>query len=211
MAIDTVISSHGGEILATGVTFEEYLVRFAGMHCELVDGNVIKMSPVSLTHQNSLGYIHALLGWYFEYRQIGCVILQPFVQRLKNVESKREPDLLVILRPNFERIKETYLDGAADICIEIASPGTEDVDRGDKFIEYEKGGVGEYWLFDPRRSEALFYRLNAEGLYVPQQVDVQGNYRTPLLPDFVLHVPTLWLTPLPSLSVILNTVQDMLK
>lgn len=211
MAIDTVVSRHRGEILATGVTFEEYLERFDGIHCELVDGNVIKMSPVSLSHQNNLEYLRALLNWYFEYRQIGRVILQPFVQRLEHVDSKREPDLLVILSPHFDRIKETYLDGAADICIEIVSPGTEDVDRGDKFLEYEKGGVGEYWLFDPRRTEALFYRLNDEGLYVPQQVDAQGNYQTPLLPDFVLHVPTLWQTPLPRLSSIVASVQKMLK
>ena len=211
MPIDTVINTHGGEILATGVTFEEYLVRFDGIHCELVDGNVIKMSPVWLGHQDLQVYLLLLLNMYFDLKPLGKIIPQPFVQRLTLADSKREPDLLMILNENLAHLKQTYLDGPADICIEIASPGTEDIDRGDKFLEYEKGGVGEYWLFAPRRTEALFYRLNAEGLYVPQQVDQRGNYRTQLLPDFELHVPTLWQTPLPSLSAIVKSVQAMMK
>lgn len=119
--------------------------------------------------------------------------------------------MLLVLNTNQSQLKDAYLDGPADVCIEISSLGTEATDRGKKFIEYEKGGVGEYWLFDPRRFESLFYHLNADGLYVPQQIDAQGNYRTPLLPDFVLHVPTVWQKPLPSLSAIVASVQDMLK
>jgi Uma2 family endonuclease len=211
MAIDTVINQYGGEILATGVSFEEYLVRFDGMHCELVDGNVIKMSPVSLEHQDLQLYLILLFSTYFDLRPIGKIVSQPFVQRLLLVDSKREPDLLVILNENLARLKPTYLDGAADICIEIASPGTEDIDRGKKFLEYEKGGVVEYWLFDPQRSEALFYRLNADGLYESQKVDALDNYQTPLLSGFVLHVPTLWQTPLPGPSSIFASVKEMLK
>lgn len=52
MTSNFVTKPHTGEILATGVTFEEYLERFAGIHCELVDGTVIKPSSPSLGHQN---------------------------------------------------------------------------------------------------------------------------------------------------------------
>lgn len=211
MSVDTVINKYGGEILATGVTFEEYLERFAGMHRELVDGNVIKMSPVSLSHNNLRLYLIGLFSAYFGHRPIGKILSQPFVQRLLLVDSKREPDLFIVLNENLARLTQTYLDGPADICIEISSPGTEDTDRGDKFLEYEKGGVGEYWLFDPRRREALFYRLNADGLNEQQRPDVDGNYRTSLLPTSVLHVPTLWLESLPDYLAIMNAIQEMLK
>ena len=211
MAIDTVMNTHGGEILATGVTFEEYLVRFDGIHCELVDGNVIKPSSPSLSHQNLKLYLFSLLKAYFDLKPICTVILQPFVQRLTKFASIREPDLLLVLTNNRSRLKDNYLDGPADVCIEISSLGTEASDRGKKFLEYEKGGVGEYWLFDPRRFEALFYRLNADGLYEPQRPDKDGNYQTPILPNFMLHVPTLWQDPLPDFVIIGKAVQDMLK
>src|SRR4051794_33769951 len=121
MAIDTVINTHGGEILATGVTFEEYLERFAGMHCELVDGNVIKMSPVTIQHQDFLEYLLLLLRAYFDFTKIGLFISQPFTKRLQNVGQKREPDLMIVRVKNFARIENTFKNGPADICIEIVS------------------------------------------------------------------------------------------
>lgn len=211
MSVDIVARPQTGEILATGVSFEDYLERFAGMHCELVEGNVIKMAPASLHHQDLSGYVYSLLGWYFEYRQIGRVIQSPFVQRLSGGQPKREPDLLVVLNENLHRLNDTFLDGPADICIEISSPGTVDVDRGDKFVEYEQGGVAEYWIFDSRRREALFNRLNADGVYELQRTDADGNYQTPLLPGLVVHAPTLWLVPLPGPAAIMQAIQAMLK
>jgi Uma2 family endonuclease len=124
---------------------------------------------------------------------------------------KREPDLEIILNTNAGELKPTYMDGPADICIEIISPGSVGEDRGTKFSEYEKGGVGEYWIFDPIHQEALFYRLNANGVYMPQYADTEGNYRTPALPGLVLHVPTLWQEQLPGPIAVAQAVQAMVK
>jgi len=211
MAIDTVINKYGGEILATGVTFEEYLERFDGMHCELVDGNVIKMSPITIQHQNIFGYLFVLLGAYFDFAKNGRVITQPFTQRLPNVQPKREPDLMVVLAENFGRIRQTFLDGPADVCIEIVSEESASRDYMTKLEEYQEGGVDEYWLFDPLRRVALFYRLNANGLYEPQSLDAEGNYRSARLPGLVIHVPTLWQIPLPGTGAIVRSVEEMLK
>jgi Uma2 family endonuclease len=123
----------------------------------------------------------------------------------------REPDLQVIMNTNTGQLKPTLMDGPADICIEIASPGTIDVDRGDKFVEYEKGGVTEYWFLDSIHREALFYRLNEAGVYVPQPIDQDGNYRTTALPGLVVHVPTLWQDELPGPGATFRAVEAMLK
>lgn len=200
----------GGEILATGVSFEEYLEKFAGIHCELVGGVVIKMSPAGLIHNTIQNYLYMLLSAYFTLRPIGRVISQPFTQRLPNVEPKREPDLLVILNSNPHVLRETYMDGPADICIEIVSPDSIDRDRGIKFQEYETGGVPEYWILDPIHREPLFYHLNDGGLYVPQSLDGDGNYQPPTLPDLMLHIPTLWNDPLPNFYEIAEAVKAML-
>jgi Uma2 family endonuclease len=199
------------QIIATGVSFEEYLEVYAGMHCELVRGNVIKMSPASFRHNAVIGYLHMLLVAYFSLRPIGQVIPQPFTQRLPNVEPKREPDLLVLLNTNLARLKPTYLDGPADICVEVLSPGSEDTDRGAKFSEYEKGGVGEYWLFDPLRKEARFHRRNEDGLLIAERIEAGSHYRTPTLPGFALHVPTLWQDPLADFYAIGEAVKAMLS
>ena len=210
MASNYVVKPHTGEILATGVTFEEYLERFSGMHCELVDGNVIKMSPATLQHQDIFGYLFNLLMAYFGLTKRGRVLTQPFTQRLPNVEAKREPDLMVVLAENFPRIQQTFLDGPADICIEIVSEESTNRDHITKLGEYQKGGVKEYWILDYMQREALFYTLNKSGQYELQALD-ENNYRTSLLPGFILHVPTLWQDPLPDFFAIGKAVQDMLK
>jgi Uma2 family endonuclease len=211
VAGDQAQSQVTAEIIATGVSFEEYLDKYAGDFCELVEGNVIKMSPIHEDHDKLTRYLASLLDAYFEIRPIGQIRIAPFVMKISSDSPKREPDLQIILNTNLGELKPTYMDGPADICIEIISPGSVDEDRGKKFTEYEKGGVGEYWIFDPIHKEALFYRLNAEGIYAPQQADADGNYRTPALPGLVLHVPTLWQEQLPGPIAVAQAVQAMVK
>jgi Uma2 family endonuclease len=83
---------------------------------------------------------------------------------MKLAQSGREPDLLFVAQTNLERLKETYLDGPADLVVEIVSPEGVGRDRGVKFYEYAQGGVPEYWLIDPQTEWAEFYRLE-EGHY----------------------------------------------
>ena len=127
--------------------------------------------------------------------------------RLKDI-SNRQPDIQVILNENTKNLKETYMDGAADICIEVVSLASVSNDRGVKFEEYQLGGVTEYWIIDPLRKEALFYRLD-DKVYKPQPLQ-DDRYATPQLPQLQLHVPTLWEDELPDMRDILQAVEKML-
>lgn len=201
-----------GDIIATGVSLEAYMRDYAADHCEWVEGFVIKMSPATIGHNNLIKYLSQFFDAYFEIKPIGVVILQPFVMHLPEFPNRRrEPDLLVVLKTNPNELKSTYVDGPADLCIEIVSEESVGRDHGDKFNEYEKGGVSEYWIVDPLRKESRFYRLNAEGRYERQTEDAQGNYRTPIFPGLVLHVPTLWSDPLPGPGAIAKTIGAVLK
>ncbi|MDW8290080.1 MAG: Uma2 family endonuclease, partial [Armatimonadota bacterium] len=71
----------------------------------------------------------------------------------------RSPDILFVSQQNLHRLKPTYLDGPADLVVEIISPESEERDRTQKFSEYERGGVREYWLIDPEKRLAEFYVL----------------------------------------------------
>jgi Uma2 family endonuclease len=128
---------------------------------------------------------------------------------LFDINVTRKPDLMFIANSNLHRLHDTYLEGPADICIEVISPGSVDVDHGDKFSEYERGKVPEYWIIDPLRDESRFYRLKDKGIYLPQKTDENGNYWTSVLPDFALHVPTLWLEKLPNGVQIMQAVREM--
>jgi Uma2 family endonuclease len=212
MAIsEQVLSDVIGEIVATNVSLEDYIENYAADHCEWVEGVVIRVSPAELKHNNLIYYLYQLLTAYFELHPIGRVIGQPFVMRLAAFPNRRrEPDLLVVLKTNPHELKETYMDGPADLCIEIVSEDSVDRDHGHKFKEYEKGGVPEYWIIDPIHTETRLYRLNQQGRYSRQTEDEHGDYRTPALPGLVLHVPTLWQDELPGPGATSAAVKAML-
>lgn len=117
---------------------------------------------------------------------------------------------MVITKPNLGNLTEYYMSGAADICVEIISQATANVDRGAKFVEYEKGGVTEYWIIDPLRRECLFYKLNDKFVYEPQPTK-NGLYTTSQLPDFVLEVATFWQIDLPDFYEVADMVRNMLS
>ncbi|MCC6801518.1 MAG: Uma2 family endonuclease [Anaerolineae bacterium] len=200
-----------GSVIATGVSLEDYLARYAEQHCEWVEGVVIQMAAGTLKHNGLVYYLYRLLDIYFTLKPIGQVIGQPFVLRLPEFPNRRrEPDLIVRLDINPNELKNTYMDGAPDVCIEIVSEESTARDYGDKFAEYEAGGVPEYWIIDSLRQETHFYRLNDEKRYIRHTEDEAGNYRSPTLPGLALHIATLWEDQLPDPISTVDAVKAML-
>jgi Uma2 family endonuclease len=201
-----------GVVVATGVSLEDYLAHYAADFCEWIDGVVIRMSPAELKHNKLIAYLLKLFEAYFELRPIGEVVFAPFVVRLPAFPNRRrEPDLLVVLHTNPGELKATYMDGPPDICIEVVSAESVERDHGEKFREYEQGGVPEYWIIDPLHTECRFYRLNPDGLYTRQEPDSAGDYATTALPGLKLRVPLLWQETLPGPAAVVAAVQAMLK
>ncbi len=196
-------------VLEHRISAEEYMERYAHDHYEWARGVLIEMTPVNIRHNNLAAYLLDIFRAYFAMRPIGVVLQEPFVMRLDTVEAWREPDLQVILKTNPSNLTDTAMIGPADICVEIVSPESVARDYGEKFAEYEKAGVKEYWLVDPTREAALFYRLNEEGVYKLIAPDEEGYYQTPLLPGLRLHVPALWQKELPDVIAIVEAVHTM--
>jgi Uma2 family endonuclease len=176
------------------MTYEEFLAWADEDTCaEWVNGEVIMHSPASYRHQDILRYLTAVLSAFVESHDLGIILPAPFQMRL--AYSGREPDLLFLANEHLERRKGTYLDGPADLVIEIMSVESAGRDRGEKFYEYEEAGVPEYWLIDPLREEAEFYRLDDRGRYRLAGPDAEGVYRSRMLPGFWLRVAWLWQPP----------------
>jgi Uma2 family endonuclease len=121
------------------------------------------------------------------------------------LEHGREPDLLFVAQEHLKRLKETHLDGPADLAVEVVSPESVGRDRGEKFYEYAQGGVPEYWLIDPQTKQAEFYQLE-EGRYRVAFSGDEGRYQALVLPDFWLRVEWLWQDPLPA---VLDVVREL--
>lgn len=184
------------------VTFEEYLEQSSDTRiCEWVDGEIITMPGASFEHQTLSDFLLKVVSFYVESNDLGLVISSPFAMKLEKQRRGREPDILFVSKERKHLFKKTYLDGAADLAIEIISPESVGRDRGEKFVEYEAAGIREYWLIDPERRQVEFYRLNSDGFY--QLIATpDGVFQSEVLPGFFLRVAWLWQEPLPTLAAL---------
>jgi Uma2 family endonuclease len=200
-----VSASPTGRPVREPLSYQEFLAwADEDTHAEWVDGRVQFMSPVSREHSLLAGFLSQLIRFFVESHQLGEVHSEPFQMKTGPDLPGRSPDLLFVAREHLPRLRENYLDGPADLVVEVISPESRGRDRGEKFYEYEAGGVGEYWLIDPLRRRAEFYELGPDRLYRLRELQADGRFESGVLPGFWLRVTWLWEQPHPILSHVLN-------
>ena len=195
-------------IIATDVSWDDYMEKYAAVFAEWIDGVVISMTPVRFRHNKLSLFLAYFFETYLSRTGGGEVLHSPFVMKLS--KSAREPDVQVVLPANVERIRETYLDGPADLVVEIISPESDTRDRVDKFSEYQAGGVPEYWILDPIYQEALFYQRDEQGLFRRIQPDENGVYHSRDLPRLAIRPALFWQETLPDGAETVRLVEAML-
>lgn len=196
--------------LAEGISFEDYLVQYEGQNTEWHAGKVVQKVSNNSRHQIILLFLSTLLTLYLSSKKTGKVFLAGLPMYINDNVPAREPDLIVMLTSQLERIKRSRLEGPADIAVEVVSPGSGTEDRATKLFEYEDAGVTEYWLIDPIRKEASIYVLNDEGKYERHPEDSQNRLQSTVLDGFVLDATILWQDELPEGIEILPMVEAML-
>lgn len=183
------------------ITYDEFMQwATEDTLAEWVKGKVRVTSPASARHQRLTAFLVGVLAAYVTTHDLGVVLSAPFQMKLP--DSGREPDILFVATAHLPRLHKTYLDGAADLVVEIISPESIGRDRGEKFREYEEAGIPEYWLIDPEKRRAEFYQLDAAGAYQLLPSNADGHYHARVPQGFWLDVGWLWQEPLPPVEQI---------
>lgn len=176
-------------------------------HAEWVDGEIEMSSPASYQHQDIKGFLESVMRSFVEANDLGQILSAGFQMKLPGKKgSGREPDVMFIAKANLGLLQKTYLDGPADLAIEIISPESQERDRVEKFKEYAIGGVLEYWLIDQERQEAQFFQLDVNNQYQTITPDSEGKYFSQSLPGFWLQMNWLWMSPKPQIDNVLYDI-----
>lgn len=93
-------------------------------------------------------------------RNLGVVLTAPFEVHLSESTRPVQPDVLFIRAAHQPRAGVKFFEGAPDLIIEVISPSSIRQDRQIKFDVYEKAGVTEYWLADPKTRSVEVYTLS---------------------------------------------------
>lgn len=181
------------------ISYQAFLHRDGeNQHVEWVNGEVVAMAAITGDHNLTTNFLTPAFQFFIEARDAGEIRTDPFQMKTGPDLPGRAPDLLFVSKRHLSRLKRLYLDGPADLVVEAISPGSRGVDRGDKFFEYERGGVREYWLIDPERKQAEFYRRGRDGIFKPVAVGSDGIFHSNALKGMWIKVDWLWRRPLPS-------------
>ena len=197
-------------------TYERYVAFFPdGMKGDLIDGEAVIDMSTSVLHERLFGFLFTVLKIYAEEKGLGEVFGSRTTMRVDD-ENGYEPDVLFIRADRLSILDLKDAKAPVDLAVEIVSPTSGKRDRETKFEGYERVGVPEYWLIDPVRREAAFYRLDGEayqpgGAYravaltgvVPGGV-AGGVFESEAVPGFRINPQALFADPLPSAFAVLR-------
>jgi Uma2 family endonuclease len=172
----------------TGAEFEKWCRE--DVRAEWVDGEVILMPPANDDHDDLNVWLITVLKIYIDARDAGALRTNILV-RLPRRRRRRVPDLLFISKPRLHLLKSTYLDGAPDLAIEIISPDSVSRDLRDKYLDYGKAGVREYWIVDPISTRVEVHRLGKDKQFHPVG-EKAGRFTSSVIAGFYLRPEWLW-------------------
>jgi Uma2 family endonuclease len=164
---------------------------------------VVEISPIKSSHSQLLVFLTTLLKLATDSKDTGYVFSAPYIMKCGE-DRLLMPDLQVVLRNNRNLIEQDFLNGPADIAIEIIPFGSDPADRWENINEYEEAGVSEYWLIDIERKEALFFQRTSENKFKQARIGESGIFRSKILPDLWLKSSWFWESPTPKAIVILR-------
>ncbi|WP_083940606.1 Uma2 family endonuclease [Rudanella lutea] len=158
---------------------------------ELIDGEIVAKNHPTVTHQRILAKLHLLLGNHVLLNKLGEVIFAPFGV-VPEPNTDVQPDLFVVLDANLPNLQEDGFFGAPDLVVEIISPSSIKLDRNTKFKLYERTGVAEYWIVDPRNQSIEVYGRTTAGFDLVSFAAESGTVESGVLAGLSIDVTTVF-------------------
>jgi len=149
---------------------------------ELIEGIVSLMAGTTINH----GRVSKNLIWRFESIVLNnkgnCEVFHSGIDVCLPQNGETENDkIFTVVQPDIfvvcdrSKLEEGRCLGAPDMIVEILSPSNKKKDTHWKFSIYEKSGVCEYWIADPKTKSITAYILQADGEYNDGEVYVCGE------------------------------------
>jgi Uma2 family endonuclease len=156
------------------VTAEE-LARLPddGYRYELVEGRLIRRSPVNFDHGRIVLRIGFLLNRHLEQQPVGVIGTEIGFKLASNPDTVRGPDIAFL---RSERVPARggrgFVKGAPDLVIEILSPDDRPGEMRAKIEGYVARGVSLVVVVDPGDRTATMFRPKAATITLASDTDV---------------------------------------
>lgn len=153
---------------------------FENERVELLDGEIVVMSPIGPPHNAAVQWLTELLVLALH----GKASVRPQMSFAASEYSQPEPDLTVVPRSSYL----TGHPGEAHLIIEVSDSSLA-YDRGRKLRVYARCGVREYWIVNVRDQRIQVYTApEGEAYTVAQSFERGQAIRIGAFPDVEIRL-----------------------
>ena len=182
-------------ITATLMTADELLEMPESRWCELVEGELRKMTPAGWRHGAVVMRLAALLDRHVGEHNLGLVLTgEPGFLLARDPDTVRAPDIAFIRAERLAAAppREAFWPGAPDLAVEVLSPGDTVKEVHDKALAWLDAGAALVWVVNPARRTVTAYRSvsDIETLTVGAELDggeLIPGFRCPIADLFGNH------------------------
>ena len=136
---------------STSITWQDVLLMPEdGNRYEAIGGELYVTPPPRFRHQEIARNLVGALLPLLQDPGYGELLFAPVGVEFPDTREGVQPDILFISNERLDIVGDDWLRGAPDLVIEILSPSTAARDRNIKRKLYDRHGVAEYWIVDPK-------------------------------------------------------------
>lgn len=175
-------------------TYEDFLrLPDDGVRYEIIDGVLYMTNAPDPKHQRIVVHLVVSLENFVTAGSGGLVLTAPVEVHLPGIAQPVQPDVLFVAQARREIVKTQFIEGAPDLIVEILSPSTTRLDRRTKFDAYERAGVREYWVANPKLRSIEVYNLTGGEYALHGEYGPGEQLTSPLLPGLDLLTDTVFM------------------
>ena len=141
----------------------DYLSWNDNIRRELIDGVVKLMSGINRWHNEVTVSISEFFARNFDRNKHKCYVFYPPFDVFLSEKDIVQPDFGIVC--DLSKVTDNGIKGTPDFIVEILSPSSLKRDAYEKFSLYEKFGVREYWIINPREKCVNVFILQPDGKY----------------------------------------------
>jgi Uma2 family endonuclease len=183
------------------VTLTEYFEASDQYPAEVVDGEIVRMSPAQRGHSRLIRKLLVSLHIFCSQNDLGEVWSETsfVLDGIKGpdwVSRVRQPDVSFIAKKRVEDHDTAYgIDEGAwwlapDLAVEIISPSDKYIDVVQKVAEYLQYGVRQVWLVNPpTRTVRIYTSENHDGIELDGTATLTAD---PVIPGWSMPVKDLF-------------------
>lgn len=172
--------------VAQTITAHQFFEMPGHEHFDLVDGELVPMSPPGFDHGCIVSDIAAILREFVRTRKLGLVAVEAGFVVARDPDTVRSPDVAFV---RGERIPpggvRAFFDGAPDLAVEVISPtdrASEVLAKADDWLRFGSAAV---WVVDPETKTVTVYSHRPQTLFLSTSDTLVCEE---LLPGFSLPV-----------------------